>query len=149
MGIGYKIFRVPGYVAEDHVEVVQKRIAGAVDRTRTEEAIAHPAYSEPETKEQWWANVDEWWAELLAIVERFVKLDKPVEEKGKLLGINGYVHMAELKQARDPRLVGYFDAAWCNAPDNGSIHSLHGWMVMCDLCSEQWVFDGETGVEDD
>lgn len=66
----HSIFRVPGYVADDHVEDVQKSIAKAVDRTCTEEAIAHPSYSGPNTPEQWWALVDEWWAELLSIVER-------------------------------------------------------------------------------
>lgn len=145
--MSHSMYRVPGYVADDAVEDVQKRIAKAVDDTRTEEAIAHPKYTEPETAEQWWANVDEWWAELLSIVERFVKLDQTVEDDGKFLGINGYVHMAQLKQARDPRLAGYFDAAWCNAPDNGAIHTIRGWLVMCDLCSEQWVLHPEPPAE--
>ena len=147
--MNHSIYRVPGYVADEHVEDVQKKIAKAVDDTRTEEAIAHPSYSGPNTIEQWWALVDEWWAELLSITEKYVKLDKPVEKDGKMLGINGYIHMAQLKQERDPKLVGYFDTAWCNAPDVGWIHAQRGWGVLCDLCSEQWVFDPEPSGEDE
>jgi len=37
--MNYSIYRVPGYIPEEHVETVQKRIAKAVQETRIEEAI--------------------------------------------------------------------------------------------------------------
>lgn len=146
--MNHSIYRVPGYVAEDRVAEVQEAVAKAVSKNQQEERAAHPKYKEPNNVETWWVNVDEWWPELLAIVQKYVKLDKPAEENGLLLGFDGHIHMAQLKQDRDPKLAEYFDQAWCNAPDAGWIHSHPGWGVLCDLCSEQWVFnpiEGEVG----
>lgn len=34
---------------------------------------------------------------------------------------------------------------WQALPDHHSIHGINGWSLLCDLCSETWVFDESEG----
>lgn len=78
----------------------------------------------------WWSNVDEHWDDLTNIIRMFCPISS-----------FGLAALAELKIQRDPGLWWYFQQAWMNAPDDRSIHSIPSWYVLCDLCSENWVFD--------
>ncbi len=45
--------------------------------------------------------------------------------------------MPKLREANDlPRLHLLLEQAWGAAPDSPRIHSIPGWSVLCDLCSE-------------
>lgn len=40
------------------------------------------------------------------------------------------------------------NACWIAAPDSRKIHGWPSWHVLCDLCSEEWVFEPEEMVAD-
>ncbi len=90
-------------------------------------------YSYPETKEQWWSLVDRFWPELFSIV---VTYNPP--------SINGQktpLYIGALKNNKDAELAEIFSQAWGRAPDDGYIHLIPGWDVLCDLCSESYVLE--------
>ena len=37
-------------------------------------------------------------------------------------------------------ILSDLNEVWSRAPDKPHIHSIPGWAVLCDLCSENWVF---------
>lgn len=76
-------------------------------------------------KATWWWAVDNNWADLKAIVQRFCPEELSKAEK--------------LCKARDGSLGAVFELAWFNAPDVPQIHEIPGWGVLCDLCSERDV----------
>lgn len=50
----------------------------------------------------------------------------------------------QLKRDWDHRpLINVLNKAWALAPDAPWIHEMPGWDILCDLCSEGWVFDLE------
>ena len=40
---------------------------------------------------------------------------------------------------RSNSIASIFHQAWADAPDKPWIHSIPGWHVLCDLCSEDYV----------
>jgi hypothetical protein len=88
-----------------------------------------------QTPEDWWNLVEERWEELHAILYSLTSL----EELGK----------AELaKTSKDWQSLGScFQYAWFAAPDSPEIHQIPGWGVLCDLCSENWVFQDDSGPD--
>ena len=47
---------------------------------------------------------------------------------------------AELyKNRRDKKLASLFQDAWYHAPDTPLLHKIPGWLLMCDLCSEEYM----------
>lgn len=96
-------------------------------------------YKCPETAEDYWRVVDNYWSYLLAILEQFppeIKLEDMLL-RGEILSPSDL--KTRLKENRDVRLVEYFNRAWTAAPDNGSIHLIPGWGILCDLCSEGYL----------
>jgi hypothetical protein len=50
----------------------------------------------------------------------------------------------EAKETRDhEEMVRQLNLCWIAAPDKPYIHEWPSWYVLCDLCSECWVFDPE------
>jgi hypothetical protein len=104
-----------------------------------------------QTPENWWQQLDSRWDDLYDIFCRFLPMWEPVwkcESIAKLCGIDssqpvtveGALH--RVKGSRNHEAMGAFlFAAWERAPDNPSIHGIRGWNCLCDLCSEQHVFD--------
>lgn len=90
------------------------------------------SYHYPRTKEEYWNNVDAYWADLYNILARFIE-----PEKLKVLNPD------HLRLMKDPKLASVFNDAWFNAPDRPSIHSIPAWHVLCDLCSESYVLSEE------
>ena len=84
----------------------------------------------PETPEEWWNIFNEWYEpELLNIISRYL-IESDVN-KFKTAKDNNDWNVA----------VSVMNRAWFNAPDCMGIHSIPGWGVLCDLCSESAVFD--------
>lgn len=83
-------------------------------------------YSYPKTAEEWWNNVDTYWANLYNILVMFLPKEQLKEADN-------------LRLQKDPKLVRLFSDAWWNAPDNRGIHSIPSWHVLCDLCSESYL----------
>lgn len=105
----------------------QEKFAADVINARQMVAGKHSKkYTPPATKEAYWAVVDEYWDELLALMIQFT-LIVDVDQ------------LTKLKIDRDTHLVTHFNNAWFAAPDHGSIHLLPAWNVLCDLCSESYL----------
>lgn len=81
------------------------------------------------TPEDWWKLVETQWPKLHRILCNFV----PVEELGKAESAKANKNWASLWTC--------FQHAWFAAPDSPEIHSIPGWGDLCDLCSENWVFE--------
>lgn len=102
-------------------------------------------------QKSWWKTVTDNWDDLIAIANRFLPMDKPVADCPPLAEAC-MVKFPDMRttaqafiEARDDRnhvaMSEFFEAAWERAPDNSGIHEIRGWDVLCDLCSETWVFD--------
>jgi len=109
----------------------------------------------PETPEEWWALVDHWWDDLLAIIAHHIDITSPaydppgkgLENGGTRTGRTVLGELGHLRSTRARvRLPRYFHASWDLASD-AYAWSVPGWGVLCDLCSEEWCLytDVETG----
>jgi len=109
----------------------------------------------PTTPEEWWKSVDDNWPDLLNIMAMFLPMAAlatrpPNDPDGSMVsGRNGlpmlrYQDVEEAKANRDHYiLLRYFNGAWGAAPDDYYIHSIPCWHILCDLCSEEWVFEDQ------
>jgi len=96
------------------------------------------------TQSDWWQVVDDYFHWLLAIVAHHMDIsspayDKPGDSTSKPTGRNIFEELEHLKTVRDPKLCRYFAATWGMASD-AYAYSVPGWGALCDLCSEEWVF---------
>jgi len=102
-------------------------------------------------REEWWERLERDWPQLLRIMERFLPLDSSVD----LINDPGSIdirnvpsdqilreRIEELKEAQDPKLIFYMNAAWWFAPDDPGIHLIPKWGAMCDLLSDEPIFHG-------
>lgn len=101
----------------------------------------------------WWQVVDDNWDDLLEIIAHHMDLGHPAYEipgndKSKMTGRSILREVHHLKSTRDQRLCRYFAAAWSLASD-AYAWSVPSWGALCDLCSEEWVFDPEQNPEND
>lgn len=110
-------------------------VASEIERTHVKYADKLADYKYAQTAQQWWDILKDWWDEITAIWYKFIP-DTPSPE----------ILLAARKR-RDPALVRFCHVAWMNAPDNGTIHAIPGWEVLCDLCSECHVLYDEDGPE--
>jgi hypothetical protein len=95
----------------------------------------------------WWRVVDENWDNLLQIIADQMDLyhpayEVPGREISPMTGRSILEEVHHLKEKRDQRLCRYFSAAWALASENYA-WKVPSWGALCDLCSEEWVFDGE------
>lgn len=104
------------------------------------------SYHYPETKEEWWNNVNHYWTNLRKILQHFL----PVEQKLRYaeettdsgLSPSDKTLMEEIEFARkyrDRDLARYLSMAWHSAPDTPNLHRIPSWGVLCDLLSEEYV----------
>lgn len=107
--------------------------------------IRASGYKYPTTYNEYWNTVDDYWPQLLNLFARFLppyypKRDDPYEVD--------HTHIvAEIcRRNKDPRILELFNRTWSSAPDDGRIHLLDGWNVLCDLCSECYLLDAQ--IED-
>ena len=105
-----------------------------------------------QNKDDWWELVDTHWQNLIEIFGMFLPMYKPapkslyteVSETNPQVAKNSWLDVERCKHERDnEKLRQYLFAAWESAPDNHSIHSIASWGVLCDLLSEDWVFQPE------
>lgn len=103
----------------------------------------------PTTKAEWWANLEKHWDDLYEICFMFLPTYENLDWEKKVTETSLGQNILLAKKARDGHaLARYFNAAWWNAPDDRSIHSIPSWGVLCDLCSEEWcLYEDEEGEE--
>lgn len=88
----------------------------------------------PKNAEEYWQIVDAYWANLYNILARFLPKDQLAQADN-------------LRLNKNPEIARLFNAAWGNAPDSPSIHSIPSWRVLCDLCSEEYVLYDESEMD--
>ncbi len=103
---------------------------------------------EIKTQEDWWESLNENWNNILDI---FVNCGAPLTETvfsdgiGKEAEIHDKTLLRTLEDLRTEKngleLSRWLNLCWIAAPDKPYIHSWPSWSAMCDLCSENWVFD--------
>jgi len=115
-------------VPENQQDIFAAKVAAAHESLAADHT---KPYDHPKTKEDYWATVDEYWPELLQLILTYAPatLDE-------LVGDKKAVAATKLKQERSVKLCEMFNQAWASAPDDGRIHLLPAWNVLCDLCSE-------------
>jgi len=91
-------------------------------------------YEYPKTKEEYWDVVNLYWAELFSIILTFLPEEINIDTLERT-----EVHVIRLKENKDPTLCRYFNYAWASAPDDGRIHAIPAWHILCDLCSESYL----------
>lgn len=96
-----------------------------------------------ETKEDWWYLVDKHWADLYRILDMYLPLSEHENLNKEIIEETLGCFITTLKEKKDEELVRYFHSAWWRAPDCPSIHKIPSWGILCDLCSENWVFQEE------
>ena len=84
--------------------------------------------SAPETREEYFFLAERFQDELFNIITDFSGRDNAEEF---LLFLN----------ERSNSIASIFHQAWRDAPDKPWIHSIPGWHVLCDLCSEDYILD--------
>lgn len=92
----------------------------------------------PTNAEEYWQVVDQYWPLLLDIVLKFCS-ENNFSPDSKYFGKKLAVVLTSMKLNRNNELCNFFQEAWCNAPDNGYIHLIPGWEILCDLCSESYL----------
>lgn len=97
------------------------------------------------TPSDWWNVVDDNWMHLRTIIHHQINVYEPATESPgdgsiNMTGRSIALEIERLKEHRDQRLCRYFFAAWDMASD-AYAWSVPGWSELCDLCSEEWVFD--------
>jgi len=117
-----------------------------------QEEVLPPWQINIDSPEMWWKAVRWYWDKLHLIVQRFVNLQEIMPE-ASLRGIEN-ADQYRMKSAGEALLLAktnkdwklvrrFFFAAWEFAPDNPSIHQIPCWELLCDLLSEDWVFQPE------
>ena len=97
--------------------------------------------SYPKTKDEWWKLVDDFWPQLLGLMNRWIGMTDNEDIDGNITECQRSEEIAKMKQDRDPRLVSYLNGAWGNAPDVPELSEIPGWGILCDLCSENHVLE--------
>lgn len=109
---------------------------------------------------------DDWWLAVVTykdqLIESIKKAHANVPQPTRIVDRDGAKICAEWDddQKRDlPVLIGQFlggidnrdwervhdvlQTAWQKAPDLPEVHRWPAWHILCDLCSETWVFEEE------
>ena len=91
------------------------------------------------TPEDWWRGVLAYWDDILVIAGNCVDLNKPNPHTLRTDPL--LVDFVNAKRERNHEVLhALFQMVWAAAPDAPYIHRWRGWGVLCDLCSEFWVF---------
>jgi hypothetical protein len=101
-------------------------------------------YTCPTTAEEYWQVIDNNWTDLLNIILMFGP-ENVIDTSADCIIEKLAVVATKYKDSRDIRLIDLFNKTWASAPDDGRIHLIPAWHILCDLCSESYlVFDSPT-----
>ena len=92
---------------------------------------------EIKNREDWWHHYNKNLDDLIDIVVKYADEND--------IGDNDAVQqMKEWGESKtySETLFSYLNNAWFFAPEDGC-RKIPGWFVLCDLCSESWVFEEE------
>lgn len=125
-------------ISEDQQDIFAAKVAAAQPKN----------YKYPTTYNEYWNTVDEYWLQLLNLFASFLPEFLSNDPSGKNpLDIERTHIIAEtLRRNKDPLILNLFNATWASAPDDGRIHLLDGWNVLCDLCSEGYLLEEELAL---
>ena len=100
-----------------------------------------------DSADAYWKSVNDGWDDLLNIIAHHIDLNSPAHDipgdgTSPLTMRTVLEELIHLKKTQDPKIVRYFAAAWCLASD-AYAWSVPFWGSFCDLCSEEWVLQGD------
>lgn len=98
------------------------------------------------SKADWWQVLNDHWADILECAANAgANLRAPEPQFQELADLRPFVVFLEKSKAdrNEEVLCRFVQRIWSAAPDRASIHSWPSWDVLCELCSEQWVFEPE------
>lgn len=110
------------------------------DITSKMNSIRASGYKCPTTYNEYWNTVDDYWIQLLELFARFLPSHYTISDDPYKVNYT-YIVAETYRRNKDPKILELFYRSWAAAPDNGSIHLLDGWNVLCDLCSEDYLLD--------
>ena len=99
------------------------------------------------TEQDWWNSFDQLYKLLPNMAYEFNwDLTAEATESGLKvddgLGCSIYKYLKILQDNKDhEKLLTYLNIMWNVAPDQKWIHTVNGWSILCDLCSESWMFN--------
>ena len=110
------------------------------------------------TQDDWWILVNSHWQNILDI---FANVGAPLgrdekdhwwpDEPFQLSVRHEQPLIKILMEAKETEnhkiLYFYFQKVWEAAPDERFIHGWPSWAILCDLCSEYWVFEENENTE--
>ena len=111
--------------------------------------MRHELPYEIRTPDDWWQAVEEQWAFLTVILGTWLDFkspayDVPGNPTSQMTGRNIVEELEYLKRTKDNRrLARYFFAAWDLASESYARSRPPAWSTLCDLLSEEWVFNEE------
>lgn len=128
-----------------------------------------------ESKDDWWAALEKYWEQLMGMVDIYHPASKNEPSLKQLAALpitasapekactavraniaaeeseleSPSVRFAKARSVKDHETLGnLLSATWFGIPESMGAHSIPGFGVLCDLCSENWVFDEEEAREE-
>jgi hypothetical protein len=92
-----------------------------------------------EKPEDWWELWELRRGEIMMIAEK-VGITVETVQNNDTTSLGFKLNEATVDRRHDP-IIQFLNYVWETAPDSPEIHSWEGWADLCDLCSENWVFD--------
>lgn len=104
------------------------------------------------TPEDWWEVLNKNWDNIYNIFWMVFPMDKPVpkdlyeltNKNNPIVADSFQIDILRAKNDKDyDDLLKYLSAAWDFLPDRPDTREIDGFFILCDLCSEAWVFEKE------
>lgn len=96
------------------------------------------------SKEDWWFHYNKNLTDLICIVLDYV--DRKYAQGLAPNDVEDQMEEWGRERKYSQTLYCYLNSSWFNAPENGC-REIPGWFVLCDLCSENWVFEEDMMIE--
>lgn len=117
----------------------------------------------PKNKKEWWQCVEKNWSDLKVLIENYhpsstlyqqndmvitaakaEHLCEQYREEIRSRILTNPVQLAESQMLQhDPKLADTLSETWFGLPESVEVHSLNGFDILCDLCSESHVLGEE------
>lgn len=83
MSIPHKVLIVADELNAEQREATQKELSARIDAAQVGVRAKHPPYHYARSKDEWWAIVDEYWAELLHLASYELNLNAMADPQGR------------------------------------------------------------------
>jgi len=95
-------------------------------------------YKPPVNRTQYFAIVNEYWKDILRILNLYLPTFHNKWIDGSKLNVSLGEYVIELKEAQNPRIARVFNAALWNIPDDLPNNEIPSYCQFYDLCVNEW-----------